>query len=368
LIEMTASERSRNRFSANTLQLALETFRSCGVIVLPSVVGADAVQSFWEGIQGRLQLHLASRNRVRDHLKRGALQGMTLGQMWQNPDWRLPDELIFSNGHTVRERNDGRIDIQSPFASPYNDSAFIFNPFIYPILAGLLGEHVRLKQINTMIALPKDKEGDGVQHWHRDTDLLFADDRAFHDRDVHQRDHGIHLPPYAINVFVSLINLTMQNGPTEFTLASHQWGSVWKDDEEAGGIVDKRFYVPAGSAIIADYRTVHRGTSNYSGKIRPVAMMIYGRDWWFDTVNYGSSDYGGYGTHGWFGAGAVLDPFSPAGRHHNLVSQIVGDEKRCDIERQIREHRIPLSQREEMFHFLSDLWKETLRKEISRKT
>ena len=36
-----------------------------------------------------------------------------------------------------------------------------------------------------------------------------------------------------------------------------------------------------------DYRTVHRGTSNNSKEPRPVTMLIYGRPWWNDVVNYG---------------------------------------------------------------------------------
>ena len=49
----------------------------------------------------------------------------------------------------------------------------------------------------------------------------------------------------------------------------------------------------SGSVVISDYRTVHRGTTNRSPVPRPVAMLVYGREWWTDTVNYGAGDYGG---------------------------------------------------------------------------
>jgi len=91
--------------------------------------------------------------------------------------------------------------------------------------------------------------------------------------------------------FVPLVDFTPENGPTEFTLGSHQWGSVWADDE--GGAEDVKFFVPAGTAVIADYRTVHRGTDNRSGKRRHLAMMIFGREWWSDAVNYGRANVGG---------------------------------------------------------------------------
>ena len=63
-------------------------------------------------------------------------------------------------------------------------------------------------------------------------------------------------------------------------------GGVWADDE-SDETVDKKLFVPAGTAILMDYRTVHRGTANKSNKMRPMAMMIYGRRWWQDSVNYG---------------------------------------------------------------------------------
>ena len=48
-------------------------------------------------------------------------------------------------------------------------------------------------------------KGNEDQHWHRDTDLLFPNDELFADRDVHDSLHGIHEPPYAINMFVPLV-------------------------------------------------------------------------------------------------------------------------------------------------------------------
>jgi hypothetical protein len=56
------------------------------------------------------------------------------------------------------------------------------------------------------------------------------------------------------------------------------WGPRWADHE--AGAEDRRLYLPAGSAVLMDYRTVHRGTINFGMEPRPVAMLIYGREWW----------------------------------------------------------------------------------------
>lgn len=106
------------------------------------------------------------------------------------------------------------------------------------------------------------------------------------------------LPPYALNLFVPLVDLTEEMGPTEFILGSHAWGSdpphgFGLSSDRTGGEKDLRLVLPAGSVIIADYRTIHRGTRNRSRESRPVAMYIYGRHWWRDAVNYLEGDYGG---------------------------------------------------------------------------
>lgn len=116
---------------------------------------------------------------------------------------------------------------------------------------------------------------------------------------------GAHMPPYGLNVFIPLIDVGEDHGPTEMVLGSHMWSPHWDTEgtNENGGQggggpilahdVTKRFTAKRGSVVIMDYRTVHRGTVNRSGAHRPVLMLIFGRPWWNDVVNYGVSDYGG---------------------------------------------------------------------------
>ena len=139
--------------------------------------------------------------------------------------------------------------------------------------------------------------GRNAQHWHRDTGLLYEGDERFHLReDVHARAGGLHLPPYvghyrrcaglsiecvtksphqrtsptsyALNVFVPLVDFTETNGPTEFTLGSHMWGSTWADDEE----VRKGFGGGGGS----DSRD---NTKRRSRRPRDSQRNSYGHEW-----------------------------------------------------------------------------------------
>ena len=97
------------------------------------------------------------------------------------------------------------------------------------------------------------------------------------------------LHSYAVNQFVTLVDSTATSGPTEFTLGSHQWGTRWSDDEADPTVTDTRFFVKKGSVVLSDYRTVHRGTVNTGSRRRPLGMLIWGRPWWSDTVNYPSA-------------------------------------------------------------------------------
>jgi ectoine hydroxylase-related dioxygenase (phytanoyl-CoA dioxygenase family) len=169
--------------------------------------------------------------------------------------------LIFGGFPLYSERNDGRIDLQLPFLEPYSSPVYTHSPFIDPLLSGLLGSNYKLKRMQAVIALNLS-DGISDQHWHRDTDLLWPNDSSFDDHDVHQSSNGMHTPAYAINLFIPLVDINDTNGPTEFTLSSHQWSTDWQVDEAATTPVDRKFDLPRGSMLLFDYRTIHRGTAN----------------------------------------------------------------------------------------------------------
>jgi len=176
---------------------------------------------------------------------------------------------------------------------PFNRTNITRNMFAVSVLRRLLGSNMELKSLHAMFALSY-LNGTRDQHWHRDTGLLWDPDDDFHVPDTHARMGGMHEPPYALNCFIALSDMQEKDGPTEFILGSHMWASTWFDDEQDDCCEDYKFTgMPPGSIVIADYRTVHRGTINLGTNPRPLAMYIYGREWWTDTVNYGRGDYGG---------------------------------------------------------------------------
>lgn len=134
-------------------------------------------------------------------------------------------------------------------------------------------------------------------------------------------DNYMPLPPYCIYVHIPLVDLTEQNGPTEYWpgkrsaqtlvgqlrniltgsphMAIHTTiNSVSQFDKLPLGtlptekplvhspilhppfLLTRIKKVKAGGAIIKDMRCFHRGSPNESEEIRPILSLIYARQWY----------------------------------------------------------------------------------------
>lgn len=352
-----AIELHRKELLIDSLKSLLFAYQHCGVTVLNQLLTAAESDTLHQQLLQLLQPYLESRQRIRNYVKslrdqhRRRHQDPLRQRGFAHPDdiftdtkLKVYDEIYLHAHSWLAERNDGRIDVtishdvmtQLHAMSCTNCTTgsellqqLQSGSMLMQLLRHVLGAKMELKSMHLVLALPHS-EGCDDQHWHRDDALLFdsdeVSDAVTHQQghfqlmasqgeenhhlqhhvatteaaqpgaaavDVHARGAGVHLPAYALNVFVPLVDLVDENGPTEFTLGSHMWGSVWADDEEAeeiftgGGFRDEVMRnVSRGSAYIADYRTIHRGTMNRSPHPRPVLMLIYGRRWWKDSTNY----------------------------------------------------------------------------------
>ena len=82
---------------------------------------------------------------------------------------------------------------------PFNSAELVYNPSWYPVVAKALGEPLTLLYSGVMFARAlQDAEPQG---WHADGEQLCPD---------------VRLPPHCLNVFVPLVELTPENGSTEF--------------------------------------------------------------------------------------------------------------------------------------------------------
>lgn len=173
----------------------------------------------------------------------------------------------------LRERGKGRWDMNLPEweSSDYSFiNSTLKSPWM-PIVKEILGKDVVLIHKGMFLSMP----GSNKQVYHQDGPHLTTQ---------YQK------PCHAINVFIPLVDLTAENGPTEFCLGSHILGH-----EELNEDFVEVPTVAAGTPIIFDYRLGHRGLGNSSEACRPIVYCTYaasadGKEF-RDSVNFSRKRY-----------------------------------------------------------------------------
>eukprot|EP00584_Thalassiosira_punctigera_P023825 CAMPEP_0172552878 /NCGR_PEP_ID=MMETSP1067-20121228/47246_1 /TAXON_ID=265564 ORGANISM="Thalassiosira punctigera, Strain Tpunct2005C2" /NCGR_SAMPLE_ID=MMETSP1067 /ASSEMBLY_ACC=CAM_ASM_000444 /LENGTH=367 /DNA_ID=CAMNT_0013340951 /DNA_START=179 /DNA_END=1278 /DNA_ORIENTATION=- len=131
------------------------------------------------------------------------------------------------------------------------------------------------------------KPGAPRQGWHADGDHQRGTEDAGWDVKTGWRDRLA--KPYALCLFVPLIDLDEETGYTRFWPASHRnrglvgFGPV---AEMTGATWDGR--CRAGDVVWYDYRLMHRGMENRSRSLRPVLQVLFRKSWYAEKRNYGT--------------------------------------------------------------------------------
>jgi len=111
--------------------------------------------------------------------------------------------------------------------------------------------------------------------------------QAIHPDGKHLFEEGDHLPPHCITVFVPLIDMRPDLGPTEFYPGTHRRDCPEYAACETGATCGVAFSnARAGDAVLFDYRVLHRGGANSSSEERPLLYFTYARPWFTDATNY----------------------------------------------------------------------------------
>lgn len=170
-----------------------------------------------------------------------------------------------------RQRGKGRYDMQLP---AFDTDEFRFLTDLekaswMPVVKKILGDDATLVHKGAFLSMP----GSDTQVYHQD---------GVHLTTKYQR------PCHAINVFIPLVDLCMQNGPTEFCVGTHILGY----DYYSKDMID----VPlarAGCPVIFDYRLGHRGLGNSGQSPRPIVYLTYtsASKEFRDSVNFSQKRY-----------------------------------------------------------------------------
>lgn len=165
----------------------------------------------------------------------------------------------------IAERELGRFDYRCGFTSE------IFNQIAKPIVSLIKEISPRIDFRYYWGAIPS-LGGSGPTDMHRDVySILNTTEGANLDF------LDISLPPYYFTVLIPLVEITEENGPTQFIKGSHYKLIVDESKEE--------IYAPLlspGDIVIFDGRTLHKGSANKTKDERVVAYITFVANWYHD--------------------------------------------------------------------------------------
>lgn len=154
------------------------------------------------------------------------------------------------------------------------------SPTIERILNGQLGH-----TIDFDISVVYSKPGAPNQGWHADGEHQSgATDAGWDTTGWHTQL----AEPYAICLFIPLIDLNDKTGYTQFWPASHRnrglpgFGSVAEITQSTWDGKCR-----AGDMVAYDYRLMHRGMANTSNVVRPILQILLKKSWYKEKRNYG---------------------------------------------------------------------------------
>ena len=127
-------------------------------------------------------------------------------------------------------------------------------------------------ELNLQKSLIMSTVDSAEQAWHADGEHL---------------DMSEHLPVHCLNVFIPLVNVPKQKGPTEVYSGSH-----YKTRQPSPMSIDTTKMIPygpelsVGDILIFDYRLLHRGKPNRSKSHRPVLVFTFSEPSFTDVYNW----------------------------------------------------------------------------------
>jgi len=229
---------------------AVELFDAAGVVVMEGILPKPLIEQCsqeWDGMSERIDQQL--------HASGIELEG----------------RFSFAE---VSSRGQGRYDTRH-LGGVFADAELLNGsaPW-WPFVRAIMGQGA----VELWKGVVNNRRASGVQNWHRDGEALF--------------DH-VQLPPHCVTVFVPLVDVTEANGPTEFYPGSHER----KREHYYAGTEEGACHLPTcapclvcGSALLFDYRLVHRGTANTTDTDRPMLYFVYAQPWFQDVQNFPSAE------------------------------------------------------------------------------
>ena len=186
------------------------------------------------------------------------------GKLIHSQYWKTNNELILQAGV-------GRHDCWKGFSKGILASDSVRNnPIISKLMEELLvSDYTRYQGVVLSAA-----NSDG-QYFHRDVDVM-QNTRTCGSEMVNLDDF------YFTVLMPCMVDVTPENGPTEFYAGSHRQAS---HDFDEGSL--EYVCAPLGSAVVFNGKLYHRGSANTSDADRPVIYQIWHKMWYNDYYREG---------------------------------------------------------------------------------
>ncbi|GAX18663.1 hypothetical protein FisN_10Hh124 [Fistulifera solaris] len=190
-------------------------------------------------------------------------------------DYQNSDFLFQEIGSRSGFRYDIRVDIFGDDQwSTLRQVALETGPWLH-LIQDIFGQGNWKVEANVIYSKP----GAQNQGWHCDGGHMAAE--------ADETGQG-HAPPYALCVFLPLIDLNSGVGFTQFFLGSHKTSQLVGFGPAAEWLAaDLDGILCAGQSVMYDYRLMHRGMANHE-KLRPIIQFLYTKHFYIETKNYGS--------------------------------------------------------------------------------
>ena len=209
------------------------------------------------------------------------------------------DTLLFDN---IASRNLQRFDLRLNEVEEirqFVQTHIVDQPAVTAFVDAVLGPPCAVFDVSVVYSRP----GACAQNWHADGDhVKGATDAGWRDND--DDNNGWQTTtlarPYALCLFVPLIDLNDTVGYTQFWPGSHRWRAlVGFGPVAALTAATVNAVVPAGGAVWYDYRLLHRGMPNKASSsssssstkdttTRPILQVVFRKPWYVERANYGT--------------------------------------------------------------------------------
>ena len=188
-------------------------------------------------------------------------------------DRGLPLGIGIKEGYReVVQRHPHRYEVPYKMDSATFESAVLGSALLMKTVHAILGDDCHIVNKSLLMSLPGAED----QSWHVDGGHLSLTED---------------LPCHCMNVFLPLIDVQREHGPTELRLGS-QWLTRDLKKQYMRAFLTKKLRgtsapcLSAGSALLFDYRTLHRGLANTSGIPRPVLVYTFAKPYFSDRLNF----------------------------------------------------------------------------------